>query len=335
MTANTCRNEPANYRTTALPMHGTEPDWEGEIRDGLLATPKVLPSTWFYDERGSRLFEQICDTPEYYPTRTEQALLDRFGGEIMALAEPAHLIEFGSGSSRKTRTLLEAWPEQMASKTYWPLDVSVEMLERSGKSLAFAFPDMKVHALAGDYHQGLAHIPRVLGRRLVAFLGGTIGNFPPSKATAFLRRTGEQMGQEDCLLLGADRVKSPAILERAYNDEAGLTAAFNLNLLTVLNREFGANFDLRDFAHQAMYSVERQQIEMYLLARRRHRVRVRAFDLDVNFERGERMLTEISRKFTGKGLESLLSEAGFKVLRNFEAEDAWYSLLLARPVAEI
>jgi len=330
MSSNACQNEPENYRATALPRLVQPMHEHGDVRDGLLATPKSLPSRYFYDERGSKLFERICDTPEYYPTRTEQSLLDSYAGEIMALAQPAHLIEFGSGSSRKTRSLLAAWPEQLNTRTYWPLDVSEEILQRTGKSLAQAFPAMTVHALVGDYTQGLERIPRASGPRLAAFLGGTIGNFTASEAEGFLREIAAHLEFGDCLLLGADRVKAPDILHQAYNDKAGLTEAFNLNLLRVLNRELGANFDVGAFAHRAIYASESQQVEMYLVSAVQQTVTIPALNLEVEFMPGERVRTEISRKFTKSGLTELLNNSDYHVMRFFEPDDAGYSLVLAR-----
>lgn len=304
---------------------------EADVRAGLLAPPRWLPPRHFYDDRGSRLFDAICDTPEYYPTRTEAALLERHAGELVGMAGPDHIIEFGSGACRKTRHLLKACREQNRVVCFWPFDVCRSMVEETARELVEDYPGLTVHGLVGDYLAGLDHLPDPDGRRLFVFLGSTIGNFTADEAQAFLSEVRSRMQAGDSLLLGADRVKSTAVLHAAYNDAAGLTAEFNLNLLRVLNRELGADFDLSGFEHLAHYDQARQQIEMYLVARHRQRVQLARMDCALELAPGERILTEISRKFHPADLDRLLAGAGFRTRRHFEPENGHFSLVMAAP----
>jgi L-histidine Nalpha-methyltransferase len=307
------------------------PSLADDARSGLLEPPRSLPPKYFYDARGSRLFDRICDTPEYYPTRREAALLARHSDDIVARSRPSHLIELGSGTSRKTRLLFDACERQGRYLAYWPIDVCQSVLLDSGISLTEDYPWLCVNALAGDYLAGLEGLPAVEGGRLFLFLGGTIGNIPRGEDEAFLSALRRRMGPADRLLLGADRVKDAAVLHAAYNDASGITAEFNLNLLCVLNRELGAGFDRRGFAHRALYNAAEEQIEMYLVARRDQRVRIGALGAELHFAAGERLLTEISRKYTPESLQALLGAAGLAVEHHYEPPDGYFSLVLARP----
>jgi L-histidine N-alpha-methyltransferase len=298
---------------------------------GLLRSPRSVPPKYFYDDLGSRLFDAICETREYYPTRTEESLLARHARDIIALARPAHILEFGSGTARKTRQLFNACNHCRESTAYWPFDVCESMLLESGYQLVEDYDWLTVNALVGDYLGGLHHLPRLDGRCLYLFLGGTIGNFPEQEAAEFLDEVRDLMTPDDFLLLGADRVKEPAILHAAYNDGAGITAKFNLNLLRVLNRELDADFRLDGFQHEALFNPLDEQIEMYLVSKREQTVTLRALDETLELADGERILTEISRKFTPPGLEAMLGRAGFDIQCHFEPENGFYSLLLARP----
>ena len=300
-----------------------------DVRAGLLSPPRSLPPKYFYDERGSSLFDRICDTPEYYPTRTEAALLAAHAREIIAATRPDHIVELGSGTSRKTRHLLDACDRVGVTCTYWPFDVCEPLLAQTGEDLLEGYPWLRVQALVGDYLGGLDHLPRPGGRRLFVFLGGTIGNFSPEEAMAFLGELRGMMRPGDALLLGADRVKSPQVLHAAYNDAEGVTAEFNRNVLTVLNRELEADFDPEAFAHYAPYNPERQQIEMYLIARSPQRARLGRLGLELELPAGEHILTEISRKFTLPSLLALLGEAGLRPLQHYAAEADYFSLVLA------
>lgn len=296
----------------------------------LLQSPRSIPPKYFYDARGSVLFDAITDTPEYYPTRTERALLEVSAPRVMALALPDHVLELGSGSSSKTRELLDAWDGD-GMRRYWPFDVSDTVLSAAAAALRREYPGLTVSPLAGDYSGGLVNFPVMKGRVLVVFLGGTIGNFAREEAIAFLAELAHWMDQDDLLLIGFDRVKDVAVVEAAYNDVAGLTAEFNLNILRVLNRALGADFDTRAFSHQAVYDMNADQIEMYLVSKLDQIVSLERPEATLELQAGEKILTEISRKFTPESFSELLEASGFELLESFEPADGYFSLALARP----
>lgn len=306
-------------------------DLAEDARRGLLRRPRSLPPKYFYDERGSRLFDAICATPEYYPTRAEDALLARHAAAIIARARPGHILELGSGTSRKTRHLLAACEGGATAPTYWPFDVCEEMLLAAGAELARRYDWLTVRPLLGDYCAGLTHLPLPAGRRLFVFLGGTIGNFEPAQAAALLGELRALMGPGDFLLLGADRVKDPAVLHAAYNDAGGVTAEFNRNLLHVLNRELDADFAVDAYRHEALYREDLRRIEMYLVSTRAQTVRLRALDACIGLAEGERILTEISCKFTPDALAALLAAAGLALDAHYAPPDGAFSLVLAHP----
>lgn len=317
-------------RCWQVPAARPQPSLHDDARDGLLQRPRSMPPKYFYDARGSQLFEAICDTPEYYPSRTEAALLAQHAAEIIDIARPAHIVEFGSGSSRKTRHLLNACAAQRQLCTYWPFDTCADALLAAGQSLTIDYPWLGINALIGDCLAGLQHLPDMPGRRLFTFLGGTIGNFSLSRAIRFLIDVRQRMQAGDWLLLGADRDKDPDVLHAAYNDSAGLTAEFNLNLLHVLNRELDADFAIKGFRHEARYNTDFNQIEMYLTAEATQHVRLTALDRVVELAAGERILTEISRKFSRNALQSLLAAVHFSEVRHYEPDNGYYSLVLLR-----
>jgi len=300
-----------------------------DARKGLSSVPKSIPPKYFYDERGSKLFAAICDLPEYYLTRIEQALLDERAGEIIALTRPTHLVEIGSGGARKTRTLLDAIADAGLPAVYLPFDVSESTLRQSSLALLGEYPWLRVHGLVGDYERDLDLIPPGEGR-LVAFLGSTIGNLDPRQTARFLRRLAARLGPHDHFLLGTDLVKPRQVLEVAYDDAAGVTAEFNLNLLQVLNRELGADFDPSAFEHVSFYNARAARIEMHLCSRRAQRVRVAALGRIFRFAADERMRTEISRKFTRASVEHMLGAAGFRMLQWFTPANGWFALSLSR-----
>jgi len=302
-----------------------------DASEGLIDSPRSMPPKYFYDERGSQLFDAICETREYYPTRTEEALLRASAHDIIEQLRPDHIVEFGSGTARKTRHLFDACDRVGETAAYWPFDVCEEMLHDSGQQLVEEYDWLQVNALVGDYLGGLAGLPPREGPCLYLFLGGTIGNFTEAEAAAFLDEVRAIMRPGDGLLLGADRVKDTDVLHAAYNDDSGVTAQFNLNLLQVLNRELDADFCNENFEHHALFNTEANQIEMYLVSRRRQSVRIEALKRTLKLEAGERILTEISRKFTPAHLEALLSGAGFTIQRHFEPDNGWFSLVLAGP----
>jgi L-histidine N-alpha-methyltransferase len=301
-----------------------------DVLEGLGNSPKTLPPKYFYDDTGSRLFDRICDTREYYQTRTEHALLEQVADDLMGGLEPSDLIELGSGAARKTRVLLDAAGRAGVRCRYVPFDVSESMLRDSATKLLSSYPWLGVHGIVGDYDRHLGQLPPG-DRRLVVFLGSTIGNFAPDEAVLFLTRVARQLHAGDRLLLGTDLVKDHAVLDAAYNDSEGLTAEFNKNVLRVLNRELGASFDPARFEHVAFFNAEQSRIEMHLEAREAHRVRIAKLDMDVGFERGESIRTEISRKFTRQSVADLLAAAGLELIEWHTPENGYFGLSLARP----
>ncbi len=280
-----------------------------DVVAGLTATPKSLPSKYFYDDAGSELFERITALPEYYPTRRERAILRARAGEVAALTQADTLVELGSGSSEKTRLLLDALRGAGTLARYVPVDVSDSALLVAATSIEADYPDLEVHAVVADFDRHLDQLPTG-GRRLVAFLGGTIGNFSPSGRAHLLAELRAGMADGDALLLGTDLVKDPARLVPAYDDAAGVTAAFNRNLLAVVNRELKADFDLDAFDHAAVWDAEHEWIEMRLISARDQLVTVAALDLGVSFAAGEALRTEISTKFRREGLGAEYAAAG-------------------------
>jgi len=299
-----------------------------DVRRGLSSPQKQLPPKYFYDDRGSRLFDRICDLPEYYPTRTEQGLLEAVADEIVALSRPRDLVEFGSGASRKTRLLLDALDRTIDGTRYLPIDVSESMLRRSAQALLADYPSLRIHAVAGDYERHLDRLPNGR-RRLVAFLGSTIGNFTRPQADAFLKHVASHLNAGDHFLLGVDLVKDTAVLHAAYNDAAGVTAEFNRNVLHVINRTLESDFDPLAFDHLAFFNTEESQIEMHLSAQHAHEVHVRTLAMTVPFEAGETIHTEISRKFTRAETEAMLDRAGFTPVRWYEPANRYFALSLA------
>ncbi|MDQ7909303.1 L-histidine N(alpha)-methyltransferase [Phytohabitans sp. ZYX-F-186] len=316
-----------------LDIHLTEADLARALRDdaraGLTAAPKTLPPKWFYDSRGSELFERITELPEYYPTRAERAALTAHATEIAEVTAAKTLVELGSGSSDKTRLLLDALHRHGTLGRFVPLDVSEPALRAAAIAIDADYPDLDVNAIAGDFTRHLDEIPAGDGR-LVAFLGGTIGNFPPGERARFLRGLRAVLHPGEWFLLGTDLVKDPATLVAAYDDSAGVTAEFNRNVLRVLNRQLDADFDPEAFAHVALWDPEREWIEMRLRATRPMRVRVAALDLAVSFADGEELHTEISAKFRRDGIAAELAAAGFDAVRWWTDAPARFGVTLAR-----
>jgi L-histidine N-alpha-methyltransferase len=302
---------------------------EHDVRTGLTATPKSLPPVWFYDECGSRLFDEITRLPEYYLTRAERSILDAHADEIVAAAGSDTLVELGSGTSEKTRLILDAMQRRGSLRRVVPFDVSEEVLREAAVDINGAY-GVDVHAVVGDFHRHLGQIPRD-GRRLVAFIGSTIGNLRPAERRRFLGDLDAAMAFTDRLLLGTDLVKDPARLVAAYDDAAGVTAAFNRNVLDVLNAELDGDFDTGAFDHVAVWNSEERWIEMRLRARRTHTAHLRALALDVPFTAGEEILTEISAKFTPEGIATELWESGFVVEQTWLDDAGDFQLTLARP----
>lgn len=299
-----------------------------DARTGLTASPKSLPPVWFYDERGSRLFDEITRLPEYYLTRAERAILVAHADDIAEAARADVLVELGSGTSEKTRLLLDAMARRSLQR-FVPFDVSEQTLRAAAEAITDAY-GIEVSAVVGDFHQHLDRIPRD-GRRLIAFLGSTIGNLAPADRGTFLCDLRATMGPDDHLLLGTDLVKDSDRLVAAYDDPGGVTAAFNRNVLAVLNRELGADFDPDAFDHVARWDAEERWMEMRLRSRRRQTVVVGGLDLEVEFAEGEDLLTEISAKFTEDQVRDELCETGFVVDRTWTDPAGDFLLTLARP----
>jgi len=306
---------------------------ECDIRAGLLAQPKELAPKYFYDERGSKLFEQITELPEYYPTRAERAILAERSKEILAAAgEPGVLVELGSGSAAKTRHLLSAMRDAGCLGTYVPVDISAEITQEAAECLVAEYPDLAVRGLVCDFEHDLERIPNAFGGRLIAFLGGTIGNLYPTARRDFLARLAALLSPEDRLLLGTDLIKEPARLEAAYDDSDGITAEFNKNVLAVLNRELGADFDLAAFEHVARYDDAEARMDIRLRSLTDQTVHLEGLAMEVAFAAGEEMRTEISAKFTRERLERVYEEAGLELAGWFTDPAGDYALSLAQRV---
>jgi L-histidine Nalpha-methyltransferase len=282
-----------------------------DVRDGLTQTPKSLPPKWFYDSVGSDLFDQITRLPEYYPTRAEAQILRARSAEIAVASGADTLVELGSGTSEKTRLLLDALRDSGSLRRFIPFDVDAGVLNAAGAAIQREYPGVEIDAVCGDFEEHLDKIPRV-GRRLVAFLGSTIGNLTPGPRADFLAALSDTLQTGDSLLLGTDLVKDVDRLVRAYDDGAGVTAKFNRNVLAVVNRELDADFDLDAFEHVARWNAEEERIEMWLRATSAQRVHIAALDLAVDFAAGEEMLTEVSCKFRPNGVEAELAAAGLR-----------------------
>jgi L-histidine Nalpha-methyltransferase len=310
---------------------GTERRLADDALDGLTKPFKEIPPKHFYDSRGSELFELICELPEYYPTRTETAILGERAEEIVVAAgSPGELVELGSGSTLKARMLLDGMgsPER-----YIPVDVSERMVREAADELVGDYPGLDVHGVVGDFERHLGEIPAPdSGGRLVALLGGTIGNFPPGSRRRLLRDVRALLGDGDGFLLGTDLVKDPAIIEAAYNDSAGVTAEFNRNVLHVLNRELNADFDPDAFEHVAFFDRRREWVEMRLRASRACTVWVADLNLQVEFAAGEELRTEISAKFTPERLERDFRAAGMELVQVWSDPEALFGVSLARPL---
>ncbi|MFJ6080453.1 L-histidine N(alpha)-methyltransferase [Streptomyces sp. NPDC092369] len=311
--------------TRTLPEDATEAALRADVQRGLTGTPKTLPPKWFYDAHGSDLFEQITELPEYYPTRAEREILIARSGEIAEATGARTLVELGSGSSEKTRYLLDALT---GLDTYIPVDVSESALTQAGQALIAERPELHVHALIADFTASLT-LPQAPGPRLVAFLGGTIGNLLPAERAVFLAAIRSLLSPGDALLLGTDLVKDEGVLVRAYDDAAGVTAAFNKNVLTVVNRELDADFHLDAFDHVALWDAENEWIEMRLRSRTEQTVKIPALDLAVDFGADEELRTEISAKFRKEGVRAELSAAGLELARWWTDDGGRFALSLS------
>ena len=314
--------------TPPYTVHRSRQQMVRDVRDGLTKSPKQLSSKYFYDERGSELFEEITQLPEYYLTRAERFLLEQRISEIIVAVRPCSLVELGAGSATKTRIILDEMRLSGCAECYVPVDVSKEFLEAAAIQLRADYVDVQVMPVVSDITEPFA-LPPVASPTLVAFLGSTIGNFPRDEAVRLLSHIAREMGPTDRFLLGADLIKDPAIINRAYNDSSGVTAAFNLNVLERLNRELGANFPVSDYEHRAFYSRDHHRVEMHLIARTAHKVTIPEIG-EISIQKGESIRTELSYKYDRPILEDILSASGLAIEKWMPADDGAFALALAR-----
>lgn len=302
-----------------------------DVIQGLTQKAKSLPPKYFYDDRGSQLFEQICELPEYYLTRTETAILQTFAGEIARITGACELVELGSGSSTKTRILLDAYKDLGYPLRYVPIDVSAGILESSARELLADYPSLQVHGLVSTYELALERLqPTQLPNRMICFIGSTLGNLTPQECDRFFSYITDALQVGEYLLLGIDLQKPKHLLEAAYNDSQGITAAFNLNMLEHLNWRFDGNFDISAFEHLAFYNESESQIEIYVRSLRSQSVELEALNLKVEFEKGETIMTEISRKFNLDTMQQELQTRNLKPLQAWTDENQWFGLLLCQ-----
>jgi L-histidine Nalpha-methyltransferase len=302
-----------------------------DVREGLTASPKVLPPKYFYDEYGSELFEKITEQPEYYPMRSEGSLLQAIANDVMGSLKPAEIVELGSGSSTKTLALLDAGHSQQSVRRYIPFDVSESIILSAGETLLARYPDLELHGIVGDFQRHLNRIPAPPGRRLVLFLGSTIGNLYRQERIELLSQIRQILGPDDYLLMGTDLVKDVETIRRAYNDAAGVTAAFNKNMLSVINKGLDGDFDPEAFEHEAIFNHDEARIEMHLRPRTRQVARLETIDLEVEVRPDETIWTECSHKFTRETASSMLESAGLKLCEWFAAPGNMFGLSLSTP----
>jgi dimethylhistidine N-methyltransferase len=307
---------------------------EEDIRDvinGLTKANKSLPARYFYDAKGSQLFEDICQLAEYYPTRTEASILQQYAPEIVDRTQAVELIELGSGRSTKTRYLLDAYRDSDSPLYYVPVDVSGSILKASAEDLLADYPKLKIQGKVATYSQALQQLSNnFLGKRIIVFLGSSIGNFNSAECDRFIERVTSALNLGDYFLLGIDLQKPVEILEAAYNDSQGVTAAFNLNMLQHLNNRFDGNFNLDLFKHQAVYNRSKHQIEMYLISQQQQSVTLQNLDLTIELDRGEKILTEISRKFDLTKMQSYLSDRNLNLIQTYSDPQQWFGLVLCQ-----
>lgn len=325
--------DPARLYIQVLHCDSAESDDGHDVIEGLTQTPKSLPPKYFYDRLGSELFERICSLSEYYPTRTESAIFDAYASEITRLTGACELVELGSGSATKTRILLNAYRGNSLPLAYVPVDVSGTMLKASSQQLLSDYPSLNIHGMIGTYEPALESLPAsMLATRMVMFIGSTLGNLSPEQCDLFLQQVSHALDAGQFFLLGIDLQKDMATVEAAYNDAQGVTAMFNLNMLRHLNYRYGGDFCLEQFRHRAIYNSTAHQIEMYLESQQDQTVTFKELDLTVQFDQGEPLLSEISRKFNLDEMTDQLATHGLHVLKTFTDERQWFGLVLAQKI---
>jgi L-histidine Nalpha-methyltransferase len=306
-----------------------------EVLLGLTSVPKGLHPKYFYDSKGSELFEQICETPEYYVTRTESSILEKYSDEIAMLnSDEKAIVELGSGSSIKTKYILNSFIKNSGSIDYYPIDVSEIMVE-SSKALLSEFEGLSIRGINSEYEQGLKVISGLnIEPKCIIFFGSSIGNFKPSEASGLLNAISGVMTSNDSFLIGFDLVKDFDILNAAYNDSQGITAGFNLNILQRINNELGGTFDLGKFLHRAFFNSTMSRIEMHLESQINQTVYIEAMDEYVYFKKGETIHTENSYKFTDKLIDELAASAGLKAVKRWKDSNNWFELCLMKKMSE-
>jgi L-histidine N-alpha-methyltransferase len=314
--------------TPPYTVHRPHQQMVRDVRHGLSRSPKQLSPKYFYDERGSELFEEITQLPEYYLTRAERSLLELRIAEIIAAVRPCSLVELGAGSATKTHIILDEMRSSGCAECYVPIDVSKDFLNATAAQLRTEYVDVQIMPLVSDITEPFS-LPPVASPTLVAFLGSTIGNFPREEAVRLLSHIADEMAATDRFLLGADLIKDPAIINRAYNDSRGVTAAFNLNILERLNRELNANFPVSEYEHHAFYSSEHHRVEMHLIARKAHTVTIPEIG-EITFAKDESIRTELSYKYDRSMLDEILSASGLLIEKWMPAADGSFALALAR-----
>ena len=303
---------------------------EQDVCAGLLSAPRSLPPKYFYDAKGSKLFTEICNTQDYYITRTEVDLLQQYIEKIISATSPQSCVELGAGESVKTELLLSNINMSNNEFVYTPIDVCKEVLVESAQRLLSTFPDLKISPIVAEYTLAIHTLKQLNGPTLFLFLGSSIGNFNNSQAIGLLTEVAQRMQPDDYFLLGLDRVKDKDILEKAYDDREGITAQFNLNVLKVLNDKLNSNFNLKDFSHQAIYNDKDEQIEMYLISNQNQEVFFPTLNETIHLQKNEKILTEISRKYTNLSIQQLLSESGLIEYMRFQPSNEYFSLILAK-----
>ena len=297
-----------------------------DVRAGLLTAPRSLPPKYFYDDAGSKLFNAICNTKDYYPTRTEFALLEQHAKEIINTVQPRTCVELGAGASTKTEILLS----KLNTGFYIAIDMCEEVLVKSAQRLLKTYPNLQIKSVVGEYIPAIQEIPSEDRPILFIFIGSSIGNFTEQESIELLSKVAHKMNSDDYFLLGLDRVKNKGVLQRAYDDTEGVTAQFNLNVLKVLNDKLGANFDCDQFFHQAIYNEKDEQIEMYLISKQTQEVEFPGLNKTIQLEENEKILTEISRKYTRSSIQRLLSKSGLIEHLHYAPDNEYFSLVLTK-----
>ncbi|MCH7525845.1 MAG: L-histidine N(alpha)-methyltransferase [Planctomycetes bacterium] len=328
--------EPAHYGDRLKVFSVAAPDavdaFADDVREGLGKPQKSLPAKYLYDKTGSRLFEKICELPEYYLTRTEEEILSTHAERIVeATGEAAVLTELGAGSSAKTAHLIDKFVAARPHFTYNPIDISEEMIRLGARRLLGRYPQLHIYAMICEYGVGLSELNDFVPEsKVIVFLGSSLGNFTPKESTAFLRKVARTLNNGDSVLIGIDMAKDPQIIHRAYDDAAGVTARFNKNVLTRINRRFGADFDLEAFGHVARYDPDRGCVEMHLVSRENQSVTIRDLNMSVDFKIGESIHTEYSHKFTPQGFEAISRRAGLRPVEIWSDRKDWFRLILLK-----